>query len=115
MEVEEVLKELQGMQGKWTTIKNKKILVADTRAGIDKMNGAKSYQIPTMYSGYQAWRAEVEQAIKEMVNLDAIKQHEEPPFYQESETDVKLPLQTEELEDDRPRKGFLAKIFGKSE
>ena len=113
MELSEIMRELQNHQGRWIGVKNKKIILSETRMGLEnKISGsAQPYQIPRMYSGYPAWRTEVEEKLKEMVNMDALRQHEPPPF-EETESEVMMPLETEPVKEERPRKSFLERILG---
>ena len=110
-----MLKELQDHQGKWIGVKDKRILISETRMGLEsKLNGnyTRTYQIPRMYSGYQAWRSEVEEVLKGMLDEEAVQRHEEAPFLEESEDEVKLRLETESLKEEKPKRSFLDRILG---
>ena len=113
MEILDALRELEHHQGKWMTVKNKKILLGETREEVQKKSGSeKVYAIQKMYHGYQAWRGEMEGMLKELINADNISKGESPTFMDESEEAIIMPLETEPLEEEAPKKSFLQRILG---
>ena len=107
MELDQIIRGLESHQGKWMTIYNNKIVVAETE---DKLRAkvpasCEARQIPTMVYGRTTWS----NAVSTIVQSLADKQPPADVLRDEKHDEVAVV----ETQHEPERKGFFARLFGK--